>query len=173
MSDSFFAPEPLGDHHQLDGFTCGVESLDDWLVKKARTNSASGASRVFVVCDDQDTVVAYYSLSTGAVVRRDLPRKFRQGTPDPVPVLLIGRFAVASNHQKEGLGYSMAQDALLRCERLLNEVAFMFVMLHPVNDAADTWWRRNGFISAPTEEPMLLLPISQLAEMRAGSDRTP
>jgi predicted N-acetyltransferase YhbS len=121
---------------------------------------------VFVVCDDSDTVVAYYSLSTGAVIRKDLPRVRRQGAPDPVPVLLIGRFAVATAHQGSGLGRSMLQDALARCVRLLDEVAFMFVLVHPVDDVANAFWRRFGFTPAPTDEPMLLLPISGLSNLR-------
>lgn len=164
----FFAPEPLADQHTLDGFTCGVESLDDWLVKRARSNSVSGASRVFVVCDDSDTVVAYYSLSTGSIVRRALPRERRHGSPDPVPVLMIGRFAVARAHQGAGLGRSLLQDALIRSARLVTEVALMFVLVHPVDDDADRFWRRFGFGPAPTEEPMLLLPI---ADITAAAER--
>ena len=159
---TYFAPEPLAAYHRIDGFTCGVESLDNWLTRRARTNSALGASRVFVVCDDTDTVVAYYSLSTGSIVRGTLPRDRRHGAPDPVPVLLIGRFAVASEHQGAGLGRSLLQDALARCARLLGEVAFMFVLVHPVDEAADAFWRRFGFRPAPTEEPMLLLSIADL-----------
>ncbi|MCL2463782.1 MAG: GNAT family N-acetyltransferase [Micrococcales bacterium] len=160
-----YAPELLADHHRLDGFTCGVESLDDWLAQRARVNSAAGASRVFVVCDPVDRVVAYYSLSTGSIVRRALPRGSRQGAPEPVPVLLIGRFAVAGAHQGGGLGRSLLQDALLRCARLLDEVAFMFVLVHPVDERAEAFWRRSGFISAPTDEPMLLLPIADLTAL--------
>ncbi len=159
----FFAPEPLADHHRIDSFTCGVESLDDWLVKRARANSASGASQVFVATDRTDAVVAYYSLSTGSIIRKTLPRERRHGSPDPVPVLLIGRFAVSTDHQGEDLGRSLLRDALIRCGRLLDEVAFMFVLVHPVDARADSFWRKFGFIPAPTDKPMLLLPISALA----------
>jgi|GEM_PF-5501068 len=38
----------------------------------------------------------------------------------------------------------------------------MFVLVHPIDAAADALWRRFGFSPAPTEEPMLILPINDL-----------
>jgi len=52
----------------------------------------SGASRVFAVADHSDTVVAYSLLSTGSVLRDELPPPVRRNTPQPVPALLIGAF---------------------------------------------------------------------------------
>ncbi|ACQ82149.1 GCN5-related protein N-acetyltransferase [Beutenbergia cavernae DSM 12333] len=165
----FFAPEPLADHHRVDEFTCGVSSLDDWLKRRALSNATSGASQTFVVADPSDAVVAYYSLSTGSIMRGDLPRGRRHGTPQPVPVLLIGRFAVDVAHHGAGIGRSLLQDALQRCLRLTSQIGFMFVLVHPVNDAADGFWRKYGFVDAPTEQPMLLLPLDQLRRMRLPS----
>jgi GNAT superfamily N-acetyltransferase len=158
----FFAPEPLGEGHLLDEFESGVASLDDWLVRRARANADVGASQTFVVTDDAGAVVAYYALSMGSILRAAVPRAARQGAPHPVPVLLIGRFAVARRAQGQGVGRSLLQDALARCARLADEVGFMFVLVHPVDDSADAFWRRFGFVSAPTDEPMLLLSLAQV-----------
>jgi len=159
----YLVPGPLSDEHRLDGFACGTESLDRWLVERARANMRTGASRTFVVTDGSSDVVAYYALSTGSVSRTATPRTHRHGAPQPVPVLLIGRFAVATAHQGAGLGHSLLQDALTRCARLSIHAGFMFVLVHPVDDAAETFWRRFGFIAAPTEERVLLLPTSHLS----------
>ena len=163
----FFAPEPLTLHHRLEGFTCNNQALDSWLANQAHLNSASGASRVFVATDNAGEVAAYYSLSTGSVPRNVIPRKQRHGAPQPVPILIIGRFAVASRYQSMGLGRSLLQDALMRCLRLLDEVAFMFILVHPIDQAASAFWRHFGFVSAPTSEPMLLLPTSHLRPARS------
>ena len=40
----------------------GIESLDSWLKTKAIKNQESGASRTFVVCNE-NRVVAYYVLA--------------------------------------------------------------------------------------------------------------
>jgi len=48
-------------------------------------------------CDDE-AVVAYYSLSSGAVSVKESPGRFRRNMPDPIPVVLVARLAVASSH---------------------------------------------------------------------------
>jgi hypothetical protein len=45
-------PALLADHHDLDGFCCGVASLDEWLRRRSRANQVSGASRTYVVAED-------------------------------------------------------------------------------------------------------------------------
>jgi hypothetical protein len=43
------APEPLREDHELGSFDSGEPSLDDWLVRRAKANQVSGASRTYVV----------------------------------------------------------------------------------------------------------------------------
>ncbi|WP_292432450.1 hypothetical protein [Methylobacter sp.] len=50
------APAPLVAEHRLDDFTCGVDSLDDWLKRRARLNRISGASRTYVVAEGAKVV---------------------------------------------------------------------------------------------------------------------
>jgi GNAT superfamily N-acetyltransferase len=165
---TFFVPEPLADRHHLGDFSCGVGSLDQWLRRRAHANSGSGASRVFVVCTEADVVVAYYSLSTGSVLRDVLPAALRRNTPQPIPILLIGRFAVDRRFQQQGLGRSLLQDVLERCARLSQEVGFMAILVHPAGEQATAFWRRFGFVPAPTQEPMLLLPTAHLTRHPAA-----
>ena len=85
-------PVPLADHHDFADFGCGVATLDDWLRKRARANQASGASRTFVLCEE-DRVVAYYALASGAVKIAEAPSSLRRNMPDPIPVAVLGRLA--------------------------------------------------------------------------------
>jgi hypothetical protein len=45
MNLRFGDPEPLEARHTLDGFDCGVESLNVWLTEHARGAVASGSAR--------------------------------------------------------------------------------------------------------------------------------
>ena len=45
------SPQPLADYHEVEGFRCGEDSLDNWLLRKARANQLCGASRTYVACD--------------------------------------------------------------------------------------------------------------------------
>jgi uncharacterized protein YqjF (DUF2071 family) len=55
------SPQPINEQHQIGSFDSGVPTLDDWLRRRARANQASGASRTYIVCEEQ-RVVAYYAL---------------------------------------------------------------------------------------------------------------
>ncbi len=59
------APVLLLSTHEVEAFSCGVESLDLWLKRRALNNQITGASRMFVV-GEKDRVAAYYALAFGA-----------------------------------------------------------------------------------------------------------
>ena len=79
-------PELLADHHDLENFASGEVSLDEWLKRRARANQFSGASRTYVICQE-NRVVGYYALASGAVATTVVPGRFRRNMPDPVPVV--------------------------------------------------------------------------------------
>jgi GNAT superfamily N-acetyltransferase len=107
------APAPLAEHHQLDTFSSGVLSLDNWLRRRARPNQVSGASRTFVTCIEH-TVVGYYALASGAVNAEAAPGRFRRNMPEPIPVAILARLAVDQSWQGHGLGRVLFRDGALR-----------------------------------------------------------
>jgi hypothetical protein len=62
MSLQLGAPEPLSATRRLDDFECGEVPLDDWLERRALANQSSGASRTFVVVDQEARVRGYYAM---------------------------------------------------------------------------------------------------------------
>ena len=52
-------PILLTKDHQLDDFSCNVDSLNDWLKKRAYQNQLSGASRTYVVLVCRFTYTTY------------------------------------------------------------------------------------------------------------------
>ncbi len=87
------APEPLTAVHHAQAFTCGETSLDLWLKQRALRNQVSGASRVYVICDDT-RVVGYYALATGGLVAVEATEAIRRNMPNPIPAMVLGRLAV-------------------------------------------------------------------------------
>lgn len=72
MSLRLFAPLPLAVAHRLGGFACGEATLDEWLKRRAMANQLSGASRTFVVADQDDLVFGYYATAR-ALLRTSRP----------------------------------------------------------------------------------------------------
>lgn len=155
------APEPLADHHILDAFDSGNVSLDSWLMQRARTNQASGASRTFVVADE-GAVVAYYSLATGSIAHNEAVGSFRRNLPDPTPVVILARLAVDRTLQGSGYGRGLVKDAGLRVTAAAEQVGIRGVVVHAIDDAARRFYLKVGFLPSPTSPMTLMIPLSML-----------
>ncbi|MEK7731355.1 MAG: GNAT family N-acetyltransferase, partial [Planctomycetota bacterium] len=114
MSLQLGPPEPLAASHRLDDFECGEPVLDDWLKRRALANQSSGASRTFVVADQDSRVRGYYAMAAGAVSHRLATSGVRRNMPDPVPVMVLARLAVDRRAQGLHLGAALLQDAVNR-----------------------------------------------------------
>ena len=155
------APEPLGPEHVLDGFTGGVPMLDDWLKRRALANQASGASRTFVVCDG-DEVVGYYALAASAVSPEQTVGRFRRNMPNPVPVIVLGRLAVATSHHGRGIGRGMFQDAARRVVATADTIGIRGMIVHAISDEAAAFYRKLGFDPSPLEPMTLMVTLADL-----------
>jgi GNAT superfamily N-acetyltransferase len=111
--DSLTAPARLTTSHDVAELDCGTSTLTDWLKRQALKNEVSGASRTYVVCSGA-TVVGYYCLAAGAVVRDEAPKPMQRNMPDPIPVVVLGRLAVDRQYQGRGIGRALLRDAVLR-----------------------------------------------------------
>ena len=155
------APEPLSHRHQLTSFDSGIPSLDDWLKRRAVQNQASGASRTFVTCEN-DTVVGYYALASSAVAPAATPGRFRRNMPDPVPVVVLGRLAVARSHQGKGLGRALFQDAARRVIHASEAIGIRGMLVHAISEEAKTFYLRLGLDESPLEPMTLMVTIADL-----------
>lgn len=163
------APEPLAAHHDLAAFVSGVQSLDDWLKRRAAQNQASGASRTFVIREGANgtKVAGYYALSSSAVAPAAAPGRFRRNMPDPIPVVVLGRLAVAQSHQGRGLGRALFQDAARRVIYAAEAIGIRGMLVHALSDEAKAFYLRLGLDESPLE-PMTLMVT--LADLRAALD---
>jgi GNAT superfamily N-acetyltransferase len=154
-------PEALRPAHVLAAFDSGVMSLDDWLKRRALNNQASGASRTFVVCD-RDAVVAYYALAASAVAPNAAPGRFRRNMPDPIPVVVLARLAVARSHQGQGLGRGLFRDAAKRVMHAAESIGIRGLLVHAVSDEAKAFYVSLGLDVSPFEPMTLMTTVAQL-----------
>ena len=152
------APEPLGGHHQLDGFDCGTPTLNDWLRRQALRNERSGASRTFVTCVE-NTVIGYFSLATGAIIRSAAPKPMQRNMPDPIPVVILGRLAVDIRCGGQGLGTALLRDATVRVIRAADSIGIKAILVHAISEEARRFYLDRGFLPSPIEPMTLCLPL--------------
>lgn len=153
------APVPLTAEHDVSGFDCGEPALNDWLRHRALKNE-SRFSRTYVVCGDGKRVVAYFCISAGAVERAAAPGKVRRNAPGTIPVSVIGRLAVSSDHAGKGLGADLLADALRRIAVASQSIGIGAVLVHAKDEAAKRFYLRCAeFIEYPEDSRTLFLPI--------------
>jgi GNAT superfamily N-acetyltransferase len=154
-------PEPLSARHSIAGFDCGVASLNNWLQRRAAANQISGASRTFVICDGA-SVAGYYALASSAVAPAAAPGRFRRNMPDPVPVVVLGRLAVATTHRGQGLGRALFQDAALRVTQAADAIGIRGMVVHALSDEARTFYLSLGMDESPLDPMTLMVTVSDL-----------
>lgn len=156
-------PEPLHRDHDLAGFDCGVVSLNHWLERRAMANQVSGASRTFVSCENRK-VVGYYALASSAVVPAAAPGRFRRNMPDPVPVVVLGRLAVATSHHGQGLGRALFRDAALRIIQAADAIGIRGMVVHALSEEAKAFYQRLGLEDSPLDPMTLMATVADLRE---------
>lgn len=154
------APILLAVDHRLEEFNSGVESLDDWLKRRALPNQISGASRTYVVAEAKK-VLGYYCLASGALELNHAPAGIRRNMPDPVPLAILGRLAVDASCQGKGLGVAILQDAVLRTSQAADIVGIRGLLEHALSEQAKSFYEYHGFTASTTQPMTLILSLKQ------------
>ena len=159
---------PLGKQHDRKPFDCGEPSLNQYLNRYASQDIRRRVNRVFVASppDAPRQVIGYYSLSAGSLNATALPEALRRRLPGyPVPVVLLGRLAVAESHQGMGLGSILLADALQRIAQASQVMAVYAVVVDALNLQAAKFYRQFGFISLPSQPLKLFLPMDSVTTL--------
>lgn len=154
-------PVPLSESHKLDEFDCGVAALDEWLKRRSRPNQIEGASRTYVVTDDELRVVGYYAIASGAIALVDAPGSLKRNMPDPIPMAILGRFAIDRTCQGQGLGVALLQDAVLRIRQAATIMGIRGILVHAISEEAKRFYEHHGFIAAPKQPTSLILSLAE------------
>jgi GNAT superfamily N-acetyltransferase len=160
----FLDPEPLGNEHQIDGFDCGVRSLDVWLVKHARAAVGAGSARTYVVVDSKgDRVVGYHALSLASIEHDDATERGRKGMPKhPIPAMLLARLAVDRTAQGKGIGAFLLSDAMSRALSVSEQAGMRLLLVHAPNDEARAFYEHFGFEPSPSDPMNLQLLVKDI-----------
>lgn len=155
-------PAPFQASHDVTRFDCGKVALNDWICDTA-LRSEGRTARCYVVTQ-RNLVVGYYCLAAGAVQHEGAPRKLRQNSPDPIPVVIIGRLAVDKTLQGRGLGRGMLKDALARVTKASDMVGARAVIVHAVDQESVPFYARYGFRAFPMGNQTLYLTIEDIVK---------
>ena len=155
------APELLRADHDVGGFSCGVDTLDDWLIRRALANQMQGATRTYVVADN-GRVVGYHALASGALAVTKATGRLRRNMPDPIPMAVLARLAVDASWQGRGLGAALFRDAALRVLAAADLIGIRGLMVHAIDDRAVLFYRALGLQTISADETTLMTTLDDL-----------
>jgi len=158
------APALLSADHDTSQFRCQHDSLTLWLQKHALTNNGRRGSRTQVVCDGV-RVVGFYALTAGSVQHEHAPKAVTRNMPKPIPAIVLGRLAVDADHQGQGIGAGLLQDAIFRALNAANDIAARVLLCHATDEAARAFYIRHGFLQSPVDELTVMLDLAKAAAL--------
>ena len=153
--------EPLGASHNVEGFNCGNEALNDWLQRRASRNQQEGSSRTWVVADST-RVVGFYASATAVVARAGATRRAARNQPDLLPAMLLGRLAVDREQQGKGLAAALLKHFLLKALEVADLTGLRLVLVHAKDPQAAGFYRHWGFEPSPIDDLTLMLLIKDI-----------
>jgi GNAT superfamily N-acetyltransferase len=152
----------LAADHDLSGFQCGDERLDSWLRDHALASQRADIARTYLMLEDE-TAVAYISLTTGSIRPASAPKRYARGMPRrPLPTILIARLAVDRRYQDNRIGRRLLAEALRRAVQASDVVAARLVVVDAIDDRAAAFYRRWGFVDVPENPRRLFRKISDI-----------
>lgn len=162
-----WAIEELGPDHDRTAFSCGHASLDEFLRLYAGQNQKTGVSRTFVaVRPGQKIVLGYYSLAAGSVSLEDLTDEQRKRLPRyPVPVATLGRLAVDTSAQRQGLGSGLLVDALCRVDHADRSIGIHAVEVVAIDEGARRFYLKYGFTELKDDSHHLFISLKTIRKL--------
>lgn len=153
--------EALADHDR-SSFSCGNAALDEWFHRYATQNQRLGNARTFVAIDG-NSVVGFVSLSASQLVRAEAPERIAKNSPQYIPGILIGRLAVDSRRQGEGIGTLLLAFALRRALDISEQLGVRIVQVHAIDEDAKKFYQTLAEFEVTPAHPMTLcLTIADL-----------
>lgn len=154
--------------HPIEGFDCGREDLNRYLLRYAWANQQAGAAQTYVGLAD-DTVVGYYTLAVGHVTREEAPERLSKGPArHPVPIMLLARLGVDRRWQGQGVGKALLKDAMERTLQAADIAGIRAFAVHAKDGQARTFYEKFDFIPSATNPMHLFVLLKDVRRMVSG-----
>ena len=159
--------QPLQSHHDTEAFSCGNTALDSWFRRTAKQHARKGVSRSYVAVDLEKPhhVLGFYSLTVGEAQTETLPAAVAKTLPRKIPIVLLGRLAVAVNAQGQGIGAHLLVDALRRTVRVASEVGISAILVDAKDQKAAAFYQHFGFQTLPDSPHRLVLLLKTAIDL--------
>jgi GNAT superfamily N-acetyltransferase len=159
--------ELLGKKHNREDFDCGKELLNNYLKTQASQDIKRKLSACFVVFENETIIKGYYTLSNYSIPLSSFPEHIQKKLPksyNSIPTTLLGRLAIDKKYQGKGIGKILLIDALKRCYEISLEIGSFAVVVDPIDEEAENFYKKYDFIKLP-DSGKLFFAIKTLQDL--------
>lgn len=158
----FGGPRPLKPEDDTGAFSSGNDDLDQWLKARALKAERAQTAKTYVITDGFTEVVGYYCLSSCSISHGHVGGGWlTRNTPDPVPVVLLGRLAIDTRFQGAGLGSALLKDATLKAASAAEVIGARALVVHAIDERAADFYRQYGFAPVPANPLHMYAALSR------------
>jgi len=163
--------ELLAKSHDRDGFDCGSEPLNLFLKQTARQHGVRGISRTFVLVEggasEAKPILGFFSLNLCQLKSESLSAEEAKKLPRDVSGIRVGRLAVAREYQRQGIGKTLLVAAMGKFIEIFNTAGGIGLFVDAKDREAKRYYEQFGFVSLPSNELELFLPVRTIQEALA------
>jgi GNAT superfamily N-acetyltransferase len=163
--------KPLDKLQERNSFDCEIEALNDYLKKYALQNQKKDAARTYVIANEENQIIGYYTLVFGSVSIEETTPEISAGLGKyPIPIILLARLAIDKTQKGKGCGKFLMKDALLRAVQASEIAGLRAFLVHAKDESAKAFYEKLGFQPSPHNEFHLFLKMSDIRASLADSD---
>lgn len=160
--------ELLGIKHNRGDFDCGKELLNKYLKTQAGQDVKRKLCACFVLLEKETKIIkGYYTLSNNSIPLSSFSEKIQKKLPKSytsIPTTLLGRLAIDIKYQGKGIGKILLIDALKRASETSLEIGSFAVVVDPIDEEAERFYKKYDFIKLPDSGKMFI-SIKTLSEL--------
>lgn len=159
-----FNIESLGEHHDRAAFSCGKDSLDQYLRNQAGQAIKKNLAAVFILNPVGKKIAGYYTLSSYTVKLDRIPEGIAKKLTrmQEIPATLLGRLGRSMEFRGRGIGELLLVDALKKAFENSAQIASWAVIVDAKDEGAVEFYKRYEFIPFPSKPNRLFLPMNAI-----------
>lgn len=160
---------PLNKKHNKHSFSCGNESLDNYLKKQAKQDVQRKLALCFILTQEtnETEILGYFTLSSHTIQRASISEELIKKLPPSyqnLPVTLLGRLARDAKFKGQDIGNLLLIDALKKSYNVSNSsIASLAVIVNPIDAKAIQFYAKYGFIQL--ESGKMFLTMSTIEQL--------
>jgi hypothetical protein len=166
--------------HDRDGFSCGVERVDNFFKATANKLADAGNLKVFVMVSASGETIGFYAINAHAIHYRDLPDKpFARTRPGHgmIPAAFIAMIGRDTRFRGHSHGADLLVDALRKIARAAQTLGLAVVLLDVLDcgnpektEARKAIYSTFGFTALVATPLRMYLPMSTVFALIAEVD---